>query len=232
VMDLNIYAFGGFMGAAYLGLSKVEMYDPINNTWTEKSSMPTSRWSLTSCVLDSMVYVIGGEEGVESQWPGVSVVEVYDPGTDNWFTRSSMPTKRRAHCACVVDGIIYVMGGTVGRGQPALSIVEAYNPALDPLTSVEDFSLGNILTRFVLQQNYPNPFNPTTNMEFSIPSLEFVTLKVYNILGEEVATLVSEQLPAGNYKYDWDGGRLASGVYLYRIQAGEYFESKKMVLLK
>jgi hypothetical protein len=85
---------------------------------------------------------------------------------------------------------------------------------------------------YALEQNYPNPFNPTTSIEFSIPKSEFVTLKVYNILGEEVATLVAERLPAGKYKYDWDAGSLASGVYLYRIQTGTYVDSKKMVLLR
>jgi hypothetical protein len=72
----------------------------------------------------------------------------------------------------------------------------------------------------------------TTNIEFSIPKSEFVILKVYNIVGEEVATLVSEELSAGSYRNDWDAGNLASGVYLYRIQAGDYVEVKKMVLLR
>jgi hypothetical protein len=90
----------------------------------------------------------------------------------------------------------------------------------------------NILKGYFLKQNYPNPFNPTTNIEFSIPKSEFVTLKVYNILGEEVARLVSQRLTAGKYKYDWDASKMASGVYLYRIQAGNYVETKKMVLLR
>jgi hypothetical protein len=62
--------------------------------------------------------------------------------------------------------------------------------------------------------------------------VKFFTFKIYNILGEEVATLVSEKLPAGSYKYDWDASRLASGVYLYRIQVGDYVESKRMILLR
>lgn len=95
------------------------------------------------------------------------------------------------------------------------------------------------LLNFSLRQNYPNPFNPTTNIEFSIPKTEFVTLKVYNILGEEMVTLVSERLTAGRHKYVWparssggDASKLTSGVYLYKIQAGNYLASKKMVLLR
>ena len=88
---------------------------------------------------------------------------------------------------------------------------------------------------YTLRQNYPNPFNPTTTIEFAIPKFGLVTLTVYNILGQEVATLVTEKLTAGKYKYDWDASRpagMASGVYLYRIQAGNYIEVKKMILLR
>jgi flagellar hook assembly protein FlgD len=69
-----------------------------------------------------------------------------------------------------------------------------------------------------LYQNYPNPFNANTNIEFRIPKNEVVTLKIFNILGEEVATLVSGQLTAGSYTYEWDGSGVASGVYLYRLE--------------
>jgi hypothetical protein len=86
---------------------------------------------------------------------------------------------------------------------------------------------------FKLYQNYPNPFNPTTTVEFDLSRTEFVTLKIYNILGEEVATLVSKKLTAGNYKYEWDAGSLASGIYFYHLEAGKDFrKTKKLVLLK
>jgi len=85
---------------------------------------------------------------------------------------------------------------------------------------------------FELKQNYPNPFNPTTTIEFSIPKTEFVTLKVYNIIGQEVATLVSDKLKAGKYNYSWDASDMASGVYIYRFQFGDKIESRKMVLIR
>ena len=88
------------------------------------------------------------------------------------------------------------------------------------------------IEKFDLRQNYPNPFNIGTNIEFSIPHSEFVTLKIYNTLGQEVTTLVSDILSSGNYNYPWDASDFASGIYLYRIQAGNYVESKKMVLLR
>jgi hypothetical protein len=91
-----------------------------------------------------------------------------------------------------------------------------------------------------LKQNYPNPFNPRTTIEFSIPKTEFVTLKIYNLLGQEVATLVSDRLKAGNYNFTWDASSLASGMYFYELKAGDpstgsgsgYVQTRKMVYLK
>ena len=85
---------------------------------------------------------------------------------------------------------------------------------------------------FQLKQNYPNPFNPSTKISYSIPQQENVTLKVYDLLGKEVATLLNEEKPAGNYEIDFNASSLSSGVYLYKIQAGSYVESKKMTLLR
>jgi len=92
--------------------------------------------------------------------------------------------------------------------------------------------VNSIPKEYKLNQNYPNPFNPTTTIDFDLPKTNEVTIKIYNILGEEVATLVSEKLNAGEYKYDWDASQLASGVYMYRLQAGDYIETRKMILLR
>ncbi len=101
---------------------------------------------------------------------------------------------------------------------------------LDP-TSVNEYYVG-IPNDFTILQNYPNPFNPSTFIHFTLPKSEFVTLKIYNILGEEVASLVNDKLRAGNHTYPFDGGDLASGVYMYRIEAGEFQDVKKMILLR
>ena len=83
-----------------------------------------------------------------------------------------------------------------------------------------------------LHQNYPNPFNPQTTLSYSIPIPGSVSLKIYNILGKEILSLVSEFQPAGNYEITWDASNIASGVYLYRLQTGDFVRTKKMVLLK
>jgi sugar lactone lactonase YvrE len=85
---------------------------------------------------------------------------------------------------------------------------------------------------YELSQNYPNPFNPTTNIKFSIPEQGFVSLKVYNTLGQEVATLLNEFKSAGTYQVDFDASKLSSGVYMYTLNSGKFIISKKMLLMK
>ncbi len=91
---------------------------------------------------------------------------------------------------------------------------------------------GPLPMKYELAQNYPNPFNPTTNINYSVPQKGLVTLKVYNVLGQEVATLFSGIQPAGNYAVNFDGSKFASGVYFYRLQSGYFSVTKKLILLK
>jgi len=83
-----------------------------------------------------------------------------------------------------------------------------------------------------LNQNYPNPFNPSTNISFHLPSRSFVTLKIYNVVGCEVATLVHEELSGGDHTQQWNAYNISSGIYFYRLQAGGFTETKKLVLLR
>ena len=85
---------------------------------------------------------------------------------------------------------------------------------------------------FNLKQNYPNPFNPSTKIEYSIPHSAFISLKVYNLLGEEVTTLYEGIKNAGNYSVEFNGAGLSSGIYFYRLKAENYMDTKKFVLLK
>jgi hypothetical protein len=87
-------------------------------------------------------------------------------------------------------------------------------------------------TGFYLYQNYPNPFNPSTRIQYAVSSWQFVSVKVYDILGKEIETLVSEEKPAGTYEVTWNAMNMPSGVYFYQIKAGSFIETKKMILLK
>lgn len=87
-------------------------------------------------------------------------------------------------------------------------------------------------TSYTLEQNFPNPFNPTTMINFSIPNEGYVTLNVYNSIGQHVATLVNESKPAGTYQVGFDGANLSSGIYFYKLTSGNFTETKKMILMK
>lgn len=102
---------------------------------------------------------------------------------------------------------------------------ELVSSSVEPINDI-------IPQNFQLSQNYPNPFNPGTTIQFSIPEQTFVKLEVFNALGEKVSILVSENLNAGTYKYDWDATGLQSGIYFYTLTTGTFTQTKKMILLK
>ena len=85
---------------------------------------------------------------------------------------------------------------------------------------------------YYLYSNYPNPFNPSTKIKIDIPKASYVKLIVYDVLGREIKTLVNEKMNAGRYEVNWDGSNYPSGVYFYRMLAGDFIAIKKMVLLK
>ncbi|MCH7962846.1 MAG: T9SS type A sorting domain-containing protein [Bacteroidetes bacterium] len=114
---------------------------------------------------------------------------------------------------CIIDGVIY--GDTT-------------------VVSVED-ETPNMPTEFSLSQNYPNPFNPSTKIKYALSSRQYATLKVYDILGNKVATLVNEELPAGEYEVEFIAAKnsfLSSGIYFFQLRAGIFIQTKKMLLLK
>jgi hypothetical protein len=98
------------------------------------------------------------------------------------------------------------------------------------ITDVELYS-DRIPSAFYLGQNYPNPFNPTTKIKFAIPKSSFVNLKVYDVLGNEIATLLNEEKPAGLYKIDFDASGLSSGVYFYKLISGGFVETRKIIII-
>jgi hypothetical protein len=100
------------------------------------------------------------------------------------------------------------------------------------VVGIEDFMSNEIPTKFSLAQNYPNPFNPTTTIIYGLRERTIVELKVYDVLGREIETIVDGEQNAGFYEIEFKASRLASGIYFYRLQAGNFIETKKMLLLK
>ncbi len=126
-------------------------------------------------------------------------------------------------------------------GQPAISVTRGtdniiqagfWYRATDLLTSVEPVETDPLPAEFHLEQNYPNPFNPSTTIQFAVPKASHVTLTIYDTVGRHVATLVDDAYPAGAYRVVFDAGELASGVYVYRITAGAFQATRKMLFLR
>lgn len=116
--------------------------------------------------------------------------------------------------------------GDASQSTPLLSYIEI--PPI--ITGVEE--PRQVVASFALEQNYPNPFNPSTTIRFSLASAAFASLRVFNITGQEIATLLNKEMSPGIHEVTWNASALPSGVYIYRLEAGSLSETKRLVLLK
>ena len=114
--------------------------------------------------------------------------------------------------------------GTFGDG--------VWSRPLSELGLLPKEEIEEVPTQFFLSQNYPNPFNPSTTISFTIPQSSIVNLKIFDLLGQEVETIVNERFDTGSYSRQWDATDQPSGVYFYRLQAGDFTETKKLILLR
>ncbi len=121
---------------------------------------------------------------------------------------------------------------TTGKGKAYYRLKQVDFDGASSYSDVIEVDYSIIPVEFSLSQNYPNPFNPTTTIKFGIPKEVKVVLKVYDILGKEVATIVNQKMDPGYYRYEWNGVPFASGVYFYRLDAGSFVKIKKMVLIR
>ncbi len=126
---------------------------------------------------------------------------------------------------------IHVICEVTDNGTPPLTRYQRVILTVENATDVKEKE-GSISTNFNLEQNYPNPFNPNTTIEYSIPNSTHVTLEIFNVVGEEVTVLVDEMVHQGVHKEVWNASGLPSGLYFYRLQAGNFQQTKKLVLLK
>jgi len=147
-------------------------------------------------------------------------VYVSKDGGFNWYQANDGLWTKLASAIIVKDTNLFL--GTYDNG--------VWRCSLPQILDVE--SLEIYPESYLLYQNYPNPFNPSTTIKFEIPKTAFVTLKIYNILGQEVAELVNEEKQPGVYEVNWNASGFASGVYFYQLRAGSFVETKKMILLR
>ena len=184
-------------------------------------------------VLDDFgnVYVTGESPGGSPSYTDFATIKYNPDGNEQWVQRYNGTASSNDYGRSIaVDnlGNVYVIGESGGTGTEYDYVTIKYSQ-----TPTGVYEIGNeIPENYQLHQNYPNPFNPSTTITCSIPNEEFVSLKVFNTLGEQVATLLNETKPAGNYSFTFDASELTSGVYFYRLQAGEFSKTKKLLLQK
>ena len=172
--------------------------------------------------------------GWEYYWDDVSKVPYLQNTAHTKVVTFEDTASIRVKCEYALDNqlsgmMIWALGqDIVGSSQPLL---ETIGKGMGLVTSIETLP-EQIAKGFYLFDNYPNPFNPSTKIEYLIPESSFVTLKVFDVLGKEVATLVNEIKPLGKYEVSFDAANLSSGLYTYVLTSGNFFQSKKMLLLK
>lgn len=167
------------------------------------------------------------------------IMTIFDPAADSTI---SFTNGLKAPFSPRVKpfGSFTSFNGSIATGKWKLRITDATTGTMLRLLNGWGLKLGitvgvndnELPTNFELNQNYPNPFNPTTTISYSLPKTAFVTLKIFDTLGREVTTLVSENKLPGKYEVQFDGTKLSSGVYFYKITAGNYIETKKLILIK
>jgi RNA polymerase sigma factor (sigma-70 family) len=139
VVNGKVYAIGGFREGEVF--STVEEYDPKTDTWTQKADMPTARGHASACAVNGKIYAIGGCKDEHLNWPGLSIVEEYDPATDTWTRKKDMPTARLSLDTVAVNGRIFAIGGIADlAGGPILSTMEEYDPVKDTWMERADMS--------------------------------------------------------------------------------------------
>lgn len=236
VADYNTYGYpGNALGFAYPTLSNGITDGVVFATWSQPS--------VTSGKVDTLA---GGMAKMDLWW-NVSL----DGGT-TWKTSAKLAgttgglfasagayltprgsTDLVAHFTFMQDTAVgcFVFGEGVRALVPTKYATVSFNKTTGALTAIGDDN--NVAVKsFELVQNYPNPFNPATTIRYQVPNASNVSLKVYNMMGQEVATLVNGMKEAGNHTITFDGTKLASGVYLYQINAGSFQDVKKMILMK
>jgi ligand-binding sensor domain-containing protein len=223
ISSIVIDASGNKWIGTVFGLAKHDGQTPEETGWTVYN---TSNSGLLNNYVTSIAIDANGNKWIGTDGGGLAR---YDGQTWTVYnsSNSGLTDNRIVTIAIDASGNKWI-----GTWEGGVFVFNENGVILD----VEENKTNLIAKDYSLMQNYPNPFNPSTVISYTIPVGTrrgvFVQLKVYNILGKEIATLVNEEKSAGSYSVNFNGSNLPSGVYIYRIQAGSFTQSRKLVLLK
>ena len=208
-------------------LIKTDLYGEV--VWSKTFGGERSDAAFSVEVSENSYFVTGTTNGIwwVSNAGDMWAFETNSSGDLLWENIYDIAVNDIAWCGIITSDGGYAMTGLVGYGFGG-------DLWLAKLASAPSGSKDNpnAVTDYFLYQNYPNPFNPSTTINYSIPDISYVTIKVFDVLGNEIETLVNEEKPAGSYEITWYAENLPSGVYFYRLQAGDFIQTKKMILMK
>jgi hypothetical protein len=237
VVGNEVYVGGYFTSAGGVRANNVARFNTQTNTW---STLGTG----SSNGVDSLVFalaVVGNEVYVGGEFTSAGGVRAngvarFNTQTNTWSTLGTGSqngvsvggVSGGVYALAVSGNEVYVGGRFTEAGGVSAICVARWNSGT---SRVEQLSPTAPKT-FLLEQNYPNPFNPSTTIRYQLPVASEVKLEVYDVLGKKIATLVNERQSAGSYQVVWNASGLSSGTYFYRLQAGTFVETKKMIMVK
>jgi hypothetical protein len=216
IINFNNTAIPPYLSSSYFPIT--QNYGSLNGYYKFAPVDGNEELSIVVVIYGGGTYIGGGAVNIHdavSSYTQFVVPIYYVPGTT-------------ADSAAITFAVADTSENDAGIGSYALIDDIGFGGAV----GVEDRNNSTALNKFELEQNYPNPFNPSTNISYRINKAGNVSLKVYNVLGNEVATLVDEYKPAGSYTIKFNASNISSGIYFYKLTAGNYSEIKKMTLLK
>jgi hypothetical protein len=217
---------------------EINLTDRAQINWTTKANYPFGVYAHYGVIFpNNEVYFAGGS--TTTGFNPINNVYSYHIETDEYEAEGPLPIAWMGAVGGVnymsvhrngVEVVVLVVAGGVTTGPTITNQTWVLTDTIDVQGLNEN---GDIVPEtFSLFQNYPNPFNPSTTIQFSIPEQSFVKLEIFTTLGEKTSTLVSEELNAGNYKYEWNAERLPSGIYFYKLKVNNFEETRKLILMK
>lgn len=221
VVDLGGFAFIPILQSltsSFGGHPVSEKYGSLQG-WFQSMPLGDDVLSIVVGMLDGSSNVVGA---------GATII----PGTVTGWTQFTVPIEYGIGSPNPETTIITIAILDTSTGESGTIGSMAYIDDLIFTSPSGVEQISGLPQDFRLSQNYPNPFNPSTKIEYSIPEVSFVQLKVYDILGNEVVTLINEEQSAGSYRADFSGANLSSGMYILKLQAGQYTKTIKMTLMK
>lgn len=202
-------------------------YTPATDQWIQLADIPIPVSSSAMGIIDNKLYCVGGS-GNGSPQNVYKDCWVYDFTLNSWYREQFEISDKRHWMATVqYQNVMYVVGG-LDSSAVAVDIVEEILP--QGISGIE--ISNNQPAQYSLEQNHPNPFNPSTIIRYHLHSTSHIELVIYNSLGQKVQSLVNTKQQNGEYSIKWDGTTFANGVYYYRLKAGNYIQTKKMMLLR